>query len=123
MNNNSKIEKYIFVLMIIALAGAMCYGVYLNQSDNNNKPMGNNHLVNNDKKIKKPKKVKRNRKNHQKKSIKNLKNKTENKLVNINKASVEELSKELKGIGKAKARLIVLYRQKNGNFMRPGWAT
>jgi len=36
--------------------------------------------------------------------------------VNVNKASAEEISKELKGIGLVKATAIVSYRDKNGPF-------
>lgn len=36
--------------------------------------------------------------------------------VNINKASAEDISKELKGIGIVKATAIVSYRDKNGPF-------
>jgi competence protein ComEA len=36
--------------------------------------------------------------------------------VDINKADVAQLSKELKGIGPAKAKAIVEYRTKNGAF-------
>ena len=36
--------------------------------------------------------------------------------VNINKASAEDISKELKGIGIVKATAIVSYREKNGPF-------
>lgn len=36
--------------------------------------------------------------------------------VNINKADIEELDKHLKGIGKAKAKLIIEYRDEHGNF-------
>jgi len=36
--------------------------------------------------------------------------------VNVNTATAEELAKELKGVGAAKAEAIVLYRQKNGAF-------
>jgi len=39
----------------------------------------------------------------------------ENKVVNINTASVTELT-ELKGIGNAKAQAIVTYREKSGPF-------
>jgi competence protein ComEA len=39
----------------------------------------------------------------------------EEKLVNINTASAAELA-ELKGIGDAKAKLIIEYREKNGPF-------
>ncbi|WP_078086004.1 ComEA family DNA-binding protein [Microbulbifer mangrovi] len=37
-------------------------------------------------------------------------------LVNLNTASVEELSEVLEGVGPAKAALIVEYREANGNF-------
>ncbi len=36
--------------------------------------------------------------------------------VNINKADMDELDKHLIGIGKAKARLIIKYRDEHGNF-------
>ena len=36
--------------------------------------------------------------------------------VNINTASVEELSSALKGVGPAKAHLIVAYRENHGPF-------
>ena len=36
--------------------------------------------------------------------------------VNVNTATVEELDKQLTGIGPAKARAIVEYREKNGPF-------
>ncbi len=36
--------------------------------------------------------------------------------VNINKADLDELDKHLKGIGKAKAKLIIKYRDEHGNF-------
>lgn len=36
--------------------------------------------------------------------------------VNVNKASAEDISKELKGIGLVKATAIISYRDKNGPF-------
>lgn len=36
--------------------------------------------------------------------------------VNVNTANAEEIAKELKGVGQAKAGAIVLYREKNGSF-------
>ena len=36
--------------------------------------------------------------------------------VNVNTASAEEISENLKGIGMSKARLIVEYREANGSF-------
>ena len=36
--------------------------------------------------------------------------------VNVNTATAEEIAKELKGIGPAKAGAIVLYREKHGAF-------
>lgn len=36
--------------------------------------------------------------------------------VNVNTASAEEISENLKGIGMSKAQLIVQYREANGNF-------
>ncbi|ORU90246.1 MAG: topoisomerase [Cycloclasticus sp. symbiont of Poecilosclerida sp. M] len=36
--------------------------------------------------------------------------------VNVNKASADEISEALKGIGPAKAAAIVVYREKNGPF-------
>ena len=36
--------------------------------------------------------------------------------VNVNTASAEELSENLKGIGMSKAQLIVEYREANGSF-------
>ncbi|NIV18115.1 MAG: helix-hairpin-helix domain-containing protein [Woeseiaceae bacterium] len=39
--------------------------------------------------------------------------------VNINTASAETISAELKGIGLAKARAIVEYRKKHGPFKNP----
>ena len=36
--------------------------------------------------------------------------------VNVNTATAEEIAKELKGVGAAKAEAIVLYRQKHGAF-------
>jgi competence protein ComEA len=37
--------------------------------------------------------------------------------VNVNTASAEEISENLKGIGMSKARLIVDYREANGSFL------
>ncbi|PID51414.1 MAG: transporter [Pasteurellales bacterium] len=37
--------------------------------------------------------------------------------VNINTASVEELSRKLKGVGLKKAQAIIEYREKNGKFL------
>lgn len=37
--------------------------------------------------------------------------------VNVNKASAEEISENLKGIGMSKAVKIVEYREANGNFI------
>lgn len=37
--------------------------------------------------------------------------------VNVNSASAEEISENLKGIGLSKAQLIVEYRETNGSFM------
>ena len=45
----------------------------------------------------------------------NITNKEESSLVNINTASIEELQ-TLSGIGESKAKKIVEYREKNGNF-------
>jgi len=39
--------------------------------------------------------------------------------VNINTADAEHISRELKGVGLAKARAIVAYRQKHGPFKNP----
>lgn len=39
----------------------------------------------------------------------------EDKIININKASIEELT-TLSGIGESKAKLIIEYREQNGNF-------
>lgn len=36
--------------------------------------------------------------------------------ININKAGISEMIKNLKGIGPAKAKLIILYRKSKGNF-------
>lgn len=36
--------------------------------------------------------------------------------VDINTASVEAITKNVKGIGKAKAKAIIAYREKNGKF-------
>mgnify|MGYP003385837846 CR=1 FL=1 len=36
--------------------------------------------------------------------------------VNVNTATAEEIAKELKGVGAAKAEAIVLYRQEHGAF-------
>ena len=36
--------------------------------------------------------------------------------VNINTANAQEISKNLKGIGLKKAKSIVMYRKKHGNF-------
>jgi len=36
--------------------------------------------------------------------------------VNVNTATAEEIAKELKGVGVAKAEAVVLYRQKHGAF-------
>jgi len=36
--------------------------------------------------------------------------------VNVNTATSEDIAKELKGVGPAKAGAIVLYREKNGAF-------
>ena len=40
--------------------------------------------------------------------------------VNINTADAETISKELKGVGLAKAKAIVEYRKKHGPFKNPG---
>lgn len=45
----------------------------------------------------------------------NITNKEDNKLVNINTATLEELQ-TIKGIGESKAKSIVEYRKTNGNF-------
>lgn len=45
----------------------------------------------------------------------NITNKEESSLVNINTASIEELQ-TLSGIGESKAKKIIEYREKNGNF-------
>lgn len=37
--------------------------------------------------------------------------------VNVNKASAEEISENLKGIGMSKAEKIIEYREANGNFI------
>jgi competence protein ComEA len=37
--------------------------------------------------------------------------------VNVNTATAEEISENLKGIGPSKARLIVAYREANGTFV------
>lgn len=37
--------------------------------------------------------------------------------VNVNTASAEEISENLKGIGLTKAQLIVAYREANGSFL------
>lgn len=42
-------------------------------------------------------------------------NEEENKLININTASINELT-TLSGIGESKAKLIIEYREQNGNF-------
>lgn len=42
--------------------------------------------------------------------------KAKSEAININTASVEELSSKLKGIGKAKAAAIVEWRETNGKF-------
>lgn len=42
-------------------------------------------------------------------------NKEEDKLININTASIDEII-EIRGIGKAKAEAIIKYREDNGNF-------
>ena len=39
--------------------------------------------------------------------------------VNINTATADEIAKELKGIGPAKAGAIVIYREQNGPFTTP----
>ncbi len=39
--------------------------------------------------------------------------------VNVNSADASEIAKELQGIGLAKAKAIVDYRQKNGPFKTP----
>lgn len=36
--------------------------------------------------------------------------------VNVNTATAEDIAKDLKGVGQAKAGAIVLYREKNGSF-------
>ena len=36
--------------------------------------------------------------------------------VNVNTATAEDIAKNLKGVGQAKAGAIVLYREKNGAF-------
>ncbi len=46
---------------------------------------------------------------------KNNKNETENKKININTASIEELD-SLPGVGEATANKILSYREENGNF-------
>jgi len=52
----------------------------------------------------------------QSKSIKKKSKQLKYASVNINKASVKELMLGLKGIGKKKAKAIVDYRTKNGDF-------
>ncbi|HNB18912.1 MAG TPA: ComEA family DNA-binding protein [Agitococcus sp.] len=42
--------------------------------------------------------------------------KAKSESININTASVEELSSKLKGIGKAKAAAIIEWRETNGKF-------
>ena len=42
--------------------------------------------------------------------------KVKSESININTASVEELSSKLKGIGKAKAAAIIEWRETNGKF-------
>ncbi|HRH92188.1 MAG TPA: ComEA family DNA-binding protein [Agitococcus sp.] len=42
--------------------------------------------------------------------------KAKSEAININTASVEELSSKLKGIGKAKAAAIIEWRETNGKF-------
>ncbi len=54
----------------------------------------------------------KNVKNNVKKSVQKVEK------ININTASVEELTK-LKGIGVKKAKAIVEFRKKNGNFKKP----
>ncbi len=41
---------------------------------------------------------------------------TEQQTVNINLADLEELDKHLEGVGKAKAKLILDYREEQGDF-------
>ena len=45
----------------------------------------------------------------------NITNKEDSSLININTASIEEL-KTINGIGESKAKKIIEYREKNGNF-------
>ena len=40
--------------------------------------------------------------------------------VNVNTADAETISRELKGVGLAKAQAIVAYREANGVFAAPG---
>ena len=117
--NKSKHEKIIILFIVMIFLGIVSYDSYMSKNKTavksepvilkqSDKP----EKINNAEKpeLKLDKKVEKVSKKSNKKVYKNI------KFININTASVSELSNGLKGIGEAKARLIVLYRKKKGNF-------
>lgn len=119
MLDKSKIEKVGILLITTLFLGMICYDWYLskNKIDAKGGSVIVNQVDNSEKsdnlkktKLKENKKIKKTARKSDKKVHKRP------KLININTASVSELTNGLRGIGESKARLIVLYRQKKGNF-------
>ncbi len=133
MVNKSKIQKAALWCACLTFMGFLCYDFYTNKNsaDINNPPLAvneNNTLENSDLKnnnLKKVKKKVKQKKNKSKKAMRKGKTYKKSgkkkvkptKPININTATVSELCNGLKGIGAAKAKLIVLYRNKMGKFL------
>lgn len=124
----SKIQKTSLLCAALAFAGFLFYDFYVNKNNTETKtpPLsiaenatsGDDNLKNNKIKNVKQKKSKTNKTKRKRKASKksNKKKANSNRPININTATASELCNGLKGIGKAKAKLIILYRNKMGKF-------